>query len=66
MKTPYFLKAIQLVSLKDDQFFSFLHEFAYQGQGISKVILVKAMARNNATLFKKLSEWHFSEETPLA
>ena len=28
-ETSYFLKAIQLVNIKEDDFFSFMHEFAY-------------------------------------
>jgi len=52
-ETAYFLKAIQLINLKDDELFSFLHEFAYQGQSIQKKILVKAMARNQGVVFTK-------------
>ena len=33
-ETAYFTRAIQLLNLKDDELFSFLHEFAYQGQAI--------------------------------
>jgi U3 small nucleolar RNA-associated protein 10 len=56
-ETPYFLKAIQLVNLENDEYFAFMHQFAYQGEAISKKIIVKAFKRNNAIVFKKYSDW---------
>lgn len=58
-ETAYFLKAIQLVNVKDDEYFSFLHEFAYQGIQIDKKTLIKAMIRNNAVVLAKYSQWMF-------
>lgn len=58
-ETTYFLKAIQLVNVKDDEYFSFLHEFAYRGEQILKGTLSKALARNNAAVFAKYSDWMF-------
>lgn len=56
-ETSYFLKAVQLLSLKEDEFFSFLHEYAYQGQSIAKSVLVKALARNQGAAFSKYAKW---------
>ena len=56
-ETAYFMKAIQLVNVKDDEYFSFLHQFAYQGQAIDKKTLVKAFGRNQASLFSKYAQW---------
>jgi hypothetical protein len=58
-ETAYFLKAIQLVSVKEDEFFSFLHEFAYRGEALATKILVKALARSNGVVFAKYAEWLF-------
>lgn len=52
-ETSYFLKAIQLVSVKQDEHFAFLHEFAYQGQSVDKKTLIKFLSRNNAVVFSK-------------
>jgi hypothetical protein len=60
-ETAYFLKAIQLVNLKDDEFFSFLHEFAYQGQSIDSKIIVRALSRSHGVLFAKYSRWFFDQ-----
>jgi len=52
-ETAYFLRAIQLVNVKSDEFFAFLHEFAYQGESVDQKIIIKALARNNAVVFAK-------------
>ena len=59
-ETAYFLKAIQLVNLKQDEYFSFLHEFAYQGESIAKVTLMKAFSRNNGGLLRLYQQWCFA------
>jgi hypothetical protein len=35
-ETVYFLRITQCLSLKDDQVWCFLNDFAYQGQAISR------------------------------
>ena len=45
-ETPWFLKACQLVSLKDDQWLDWLHDFAFKGEQVTKITLIKAMLRN--------------------
>ena len=56
-ETAYFMKAIQLVNVKDDEYFSFLHDFAYKGQAIDKKTLIKALGRNQGSLFSKYAQW---------
>ena len=60
-ETSYFLKAAQLTNLKEDEFFSFIHEFAYKGEAIEKRTIVKALSRNHGVLFSKYSQWCFQK-----
>ena len=59
-ETSYFLKAMQLLNLKEDEVWYFLHEFAYRGQSIQKPALVKALARNQGIAFTKYTQWCLS------
>ena len=65
-ETAYFLKAIQLVNLKEDEYFSFLHEFGYKGEAIEKKVLIKALARGHGVLYAKYSQWCFKSNEVLA
>lgn len=56
-ETSWFIKISQLVKLKDDKWFDWLNDFAFKGEQVPKVILVKAMLRNKAVLFDKYATW---------
>lgn len=50
-ETSYFLKISQLVRTKDDKWLDWLADFAYKGEQVPKLILLKVMHRNKAGLF---------------
>jgi hypothetical protein len=52
-ETSFFLKLIQTLSLKQDDLFYFLNEYAFKGQAVDKKTLVKALSRNQGLLFSK-------------
>lgn len=58
-ETAIFTRAIQLVSLKQDDFFYFLEQFAYKGENLDKGTLVKYLARNDCSLYSKYSKFCF-------
>jgi U3 small nucleolar RNA-associated protein 10 len=64
-ETSYFIKAAQLVNMKDDEFFSFLHEYAYKGEAIQKKTMVKALARGHGVLFAKYAQWCYQSKDVL-
>jgi len=64
-ETAYFLKAIQLTNIKEDEFFEFLHDFAYKGTLFDKKNMVRALCRNNGVLFSKYATWCFKSEEDL-
>eukprot|EP00347_Sterkiella_histriomuscorum_P023758 403333488 len=50
---------IQVVNLKQDDYFQFLEQFAFKGQALDKNILIKSLARNDAIVFSKYSQFCF-------
>ena len=59
-ETTFFLRMIQLLNIKNDELFHFLEHFAFSGRSIDKKELIKGLAKNNATLFAKYSEFCFN------
>ena len=56
-ETSWFLKISQLTRLKDDQWLDWLHDFAFKGEQVPKIVILKAMIRNKAVLFNKYASW---------
>ena len=59
-ETSYFLKMMQCLSLEKDPEYSFLHPYAYKGEAIDQVTLVKALSRQGGLVFIKYAEYCFS------
>jgi hypothetical protein len=58
-ETIWFMKISQLVNLKEDKWLEWLHEFSFKGEQVSKQVLVRAMQRNQASLFDQYAKWLF-------
>ena len=59
-ETSYFLKMMQCLSLEKDPEYSFLHPYAFKGEAIDQVTLVKALSRQGGLVFIKYAEYCFS------
>ena len=59
-ETSYFLKMVQCLALEKDPEYSFLHQYAFKGESIDQVTLVKALSRQSGLVFIKYSEFCFS------
>jgi len=58
-ETIWFMKISQLVNLKEDKWLEWLHEFSFKGEQVSKQVLIRAMQRNQASLFDQYAKWLF-------
>ena len=56
-ETVFFLKAIQLLNLENDQVWGWLHQFAFTGTSIDKKTLITCLARNSGLVFIKYAEF---------
>lgn len=61
-ETAFFLRLIQTLNLKEDDYFMFLHDFAYKGEALDKKNLVRALTRNDGLIFTKYSQYCFDLE----
>ncbi|CDW83415.1 heat repeat-containing protein 1 [Stylonychia lemnae] len=58
-ETAFFIKLIQIINLKHDDFYQFLDQYAFKGQAIDKATLIKSLSRNDSLLFSKYSQFCF-------
>ena len=46
-ETSFFLKMLQIVNIEKDEYFYFMHEYAFKGQALDKATLIKGLGRND-------------------